>query len=535
MTTNQAPDISPDFGPSGALTVNAATIVRAEDVRKIFGDNVVLKGISMSIRGGEIRGLVGLNGAGKSTLIKILCGVYSPDGGTIAWPVGRRVASVQQDTPYARGLTILESARATLAMTAGESAIKPLSWRHERRRVSEILDRYEITIDLSRPIEALEPGKRAQLGIAMALEALTAGSADQTPQGLLVLDEVSAALDPTARDELHETLRRSIGAHCGVLFVSHSLSEMRSISTTLTVLRDGIDVYDGNPTSISNHEIGELMVGGVVAQRQGKSVSSGGIQACESTALRLEDLAGDGVDGLSLELHEGEILGLTGPPGSCFRRVPALIAGLHRADRGSVTVGEAPPMRVRDMHPWIARQLGLEFVSEDRKKESCIESLTLTENLMIGRLGESVSAKFLRRSSMRKHTEEVINRSGVAPPRPDQLFGTFSGGNQQKALVGTVLAKMPRVIVVSEPTHGVDLNARPVILDLLVDFAANGGAVLCVSDDFEQLFEVADRVVVCDDKKIRLEVSPLDLTLPDLIAAVQGMPLSKTSVGWSNN
>jgi ribose transport system ATP-binding protein len=435
---------------------------------------------------GEVHGLLGENGSGKSTLIKVLAGYHVPDPGgelevgghevRLPLPSGeaRRLglAFVHQDLGLIPSLSVLENLRLTdLAARRGR-----ISWGAERRRAAEAFDRYGVHIDPRGAVADLRPLERALLAIVRAMEDLGAASA------ALVLDEPTAFLPAAETERLFALVRSIAAAGTSVVFVSHDLGEVRAITDRVTILRDGRTAGTVATNATATEEFVAMILGGQPPPRK--------TQPSHRPSETVVSFTG----AVSFELARGEVLGLTGLAGSGFEELLFDLFGAGRAATGTLTLAGVS-YDLAAMTPDRALRAGIVLVPGDRQRDGAVASLPVSDNVMLPALDRYRARLALRRRPMAAAAAELLRRFGVLPSEPRLLYEELSGGNQQKALLAKWLQLSPALLLLDEPTRGVDVGARPQIWSLIREAAAAGAAVICASSDSEELDTLCDRVL----------------------------------------
>jgi ribose transport system ATP-binding protein len=485
--------------------------VAGTGITKVFGGKRALDAVDIDVADGEIHALLGANGSGKSTLVKILTGVYQPDGGEIAVG-GRRmgaipspaqagrlgIAVVHQEVPLIDTATVAEC----IALFRGyPTAGWRIRWRALRREVEEMLGRFDVHLDPDRLAGTLSPAERALVALTIALDRV-----DQAKLNLLVLDEVTASLP---RDEAEPYLNHvaTLAARgIGVLMVTHRLGELHGRAGRATILRDGRTVFVGAASDLDDEAIVAHMIGG---DRTAHAVVAAPVAATARSdsepVLKVDRLVVDRLSELSLELRPGEILGIAGLADSGIAELPQVLSGAAAHRGGAVSVnGRVLPRRG---NPQASIRAGLAVLPADRLRSGGIATLPVADNIAL----PDVDRYFLRPARERAMVADVITRFDVRPPVPDTLFGRLSGGNQQKALLGKWLHLNPSVLVLDDPTSGVDPGAREKIFEVLRQVAANGIGILFFSTEPEQLAALCSRVLVLRDGVVATELSGSDL------------------------
>ncbi len=488
---------------------------------KSFGGTRALVDVDLVVRPGEVHGLLGENGSGKSTLIKLLAGFHEPDAGELLVD-GRRVrlplapgqfrelgmSFVHQDLGLIESLSVLENLR--VAELAAPRSRWRIAWRSERRRARETFERYGLAIDPVAPVAELKPVERALLAIVRAIEEIRAVGVDR---GLLVLDEPTVFLPREGIERLFSLVREAASAGGSVLFVSHDLDEMREITDRVTVLRDGRLVGTVETSATSEAEFVEMIIG----RRLSALAADHEDVTLKQVAASVEGLSGASVDGVSFQLHEGEILGLTGLLGSGFEEVPYLVYGARSARAGTLVLG-GRPIDLTRLTPWRANGLGIALIPADRKTDGSVGSLPVVDNLSLAVLGRYYNGLLLERGRLRRDAIRLLVEFDVRPVDPDLPYGALSGGNQQKALLAKWFRTRPRLLLLDEPTQGVDVGARHQIFDVIRSAAhENGTQVVCASTDYDQLAALCDRVIVFGRGRIWRELAGDELSKERII------------------
>ena len=477
------------------MTKANSLLLEARDISKNFGQTRALAGASLSLRAGATHALLGANGAGKSTLSRVISGHINRDGGEIRYrgqPLQVRsprealdagIAMVMQETSLAPDLSVLENIFLPELRKSGR-----LSRATMRRRASEILADLGQENSLSLDIEArdLSAAQRQLVEIAKAL-ALNAN--------LIIFDEPTASLSPSEVERLFDVFARLEKAHCAIVFVSHRLEEVFAVSHEITVMREGRTVAASRPTSSLNQtELVRLMVGrdiGTIYATAAASLDRG------PPILSVSHLhAPPAVRDVSFDLHRGEILGLGGLVGAGRSETVETLFGLRPRAGGEVLL-DGKPFSPRN--PAQAIRAGLGFVAEDRRRQSIVPDLSVRENLLLGHLGAHRGFG-LGYGKLDDKIDRLMARLELSADRlGDSNLLNFSGGMQQKIIIARWLLLEPKVLILDEPTKGVDIGTRASIYAVLRDLAAAGMAILVISSEFEELLGLADRVVVISD------------------------------------
>lgn len=483
-----------------------------------FGGTRALAGVDLDVMAGEIHGLVGQNGSGKSTLIKVLSGYHTPEPGSsveiagehVALPVRPEqldrygIAFVHQDLGLSPGISVLEN------LLVDELATKRrpfINWRHERERAELMLRRFGKPIDVRAAVADLTPADQAHVAIVRALDGLRARHArgERSP-GLLVLDEVTAFLSSEGREQLWQLVRDIVSEGDSVLFVSHYLDEVLGFTDSVTVFRDGRLVATTPTTELDGERLVALILGRSLTGSTAHGHHTGPLGVADAGVV-VRGLTGSFVRDLSFAVRRGEVLGLTGLLGSGFEEVNAALFGASAARQGQLTIG-GTELDLAEMSPSLATSQGIAYVPEDRWADGGVGSLTVAENLMLQVLPRyERGSRMLRRSRLARDARALLEDFDVRPRNAHAKLAELSGGNAQKVVLAKWLASGPRLLLLDEPTHGVDVGSRAQILQRVRSEAAKGMTVLCASSDPEQLTDVCDRVLVLARGRVVAELT----------------------------
>jgi ribose transport system ATP-binding protein len=487
-------------------------------VRKSFGGVEVLHGVDLDATGGSVLALLGENGAGKSTLVKIIAGDYQPDAGTIAVagetfeqldPVTARrlgVKMIFQELADAPTLSVAEN----ISLGRWPSRGGLLRWGDVRRRAERVLDQLGVELDLDRPVGALPVGERQIVEIARALS---------DDARCLILDEPTAALSAGETERLFGFVRRLREQGVALIYITHRLDEVRTIADRVAVLRDGDLVLEGVAAELSRRDLVSAMVGrsiGDVRRPEDAREPAGVAPVMEFDRA---SLSGEFED-VSLVVRPGEVVALYGKLGSGTGEVAQSAFGLHRLSAGSVAL-DGRPVDFRAPSDAIAAGVGL--LPADRQREGAFMVRPVAENLAAPSWGRLARGGLITRSreaaAYRRWHDELNIRSRNDPA---QQLATLSGGNQQKVLLGRWLERGSRVLVLIEPTRGVDVGARQEIYRAIRALARGGVGVLVATSDYEEVVQVADRAAVMARGRVVAELAGDDITMERLTEEVGG-------------
>ncbi|MGV9378149.1 sugar ABC transporter ATP-binding protein [Nonomuraea sp. NPDC003707] len=487
-------------------------LVRIRGLRKSFGGIHALCGVDLDLRRGDVLALLGANGAGKSTLIKILAGVHHADGGEVVvagHPLGSQAASagmafIHQDLGLVEWMTVAEN----IALGRGYARRGGLiSWRAVRRRCVDALRIVAARLDPDEPIAHLTRAERSLVAIARALA---------THARIIVLDEPTASLPAAECERLFDVLRTLRDRGHGILYVSHRLDEVYRIADRVAVLRDGHLVSQGPLAGRDPADLVREIVGREERARRRRVRRPGEV------LLSLDGVRAGRAGPVGFDLRSGEALGLVGLTGAGHADLGRALAGAYPMAAGRVLLGGGP---YRPASVAAAVGAGVGFVSGDRQEEGAAADLSVRENLLAnpGARGRSPLSPLSPRRE-RAETAAIVERLRVRPADPETPFAALSGGNQQKVLIGRWLGARRRLLILEEPTAGVDVGAKPEILRLLDEALAAGAAALLVSADFEEAANLCDRALVFARGAVTAELSGDALTVAALTRAATAAP-----------
>lgn len=489
-----------------------------EKISKSFGATRALDDVSMTVKPGEIHGLLGTNGSGKSTLIKVLAGFHAPDpGGSMRFngqPVSlpltasdfRRLGMsfVHQSLGLVPSLTVLENLRLSHIAVAGNHHI---NWRKERAAAQDTLDRYEVDVEQWRRIDELSAVNRALIAIIRAFEEIREESERTGQPGLVLLDEPTPFLPKEGVDRLFQLMRQIADHGSSVTFISHDIDEVMAITDRVTILRDGKVSGEIETQNASREQMIEMIIGRSLAQ----SRSSGHEVRTFEPFASVEDLVGKGIPACNFSVGRGEIIGLTGLIGSGYDRIPYLLFGANRASSGELNLAGDETFNLTEMTP--ARSISENFalLPGDRATQSGVGGMKVFENMLLPDIDNYFRKGFLRNGAMRREARRLGEEFEVRPNDPDMNLAALSGGNAQKVLIARWLKRKPRLLLLDEPTQGVDVGTRSNIFKAVRNAAAEGMSVICASSDSEQLAELCDRVLIFARGRIVGELTGADV------------------------
>jgi len=477
-------------------------VLRARDISRAFPGVQALSGVELTLRAGEVHALMGQNGAGKSTLIKVLTGVYAPDAGSIEL-LGRTVApespihaqelgisAVHQESHLLPNLSVAENICAGRYPRKAWSRGGGIDWRETERRARELLAGLGIKLDV------------AQLagGLPAALQQLaTVARAVATDARVLILDEPTSSLDADEVQALFKLLRTLRDKGVAILFVTHFLDQVYEVCDRMTVLRNGKFVGEYACAKLDARGLVAAMVGREVVAAQRSAASGPPDDAAAAVPVfAAKDMSRRGqLKPMDIELRRGEVLGLAGLLGSGRTELARLLFALDERDTGEISVDGKP---VKLDRPADALALGLGFCPEDRKHSGIVADLSVRENIALALQARMGLRKFLKVSEQRQIADKLVAALGIKTASIETPIGQLSGGNQQKAIVARWLATHPRVLILDEPTRGIDVAAKQELMNEILELARGGTAVLFISAEIDEVVRVSDRIVVLRDR-----------------------------------
>lgn len=503
--------------------VSPRPVLQMDNISMQFDGMYALNNVSLTIGPGEIHGLLGQNGSGKSTLVKVLSGYHTPEiGGRIlvnglhmpmpltAQRLSRQgVAFVHQNLGLIAELSIAENF--VLSELSTERRLR-IHWSRVHEQATAAIERFGVTLDSRQPVSELAPIDRAIVAIVRALEKLrllegperAAGKTSYAPSsGLLVLDEPTAFLEKSSVRRLGGFLRTLVGAEHSILLVSHNLEEVQAFTDRITVLRDGLRVAVDATSNVSTEQLIRLIVGEDSPAASLSDTSDGSLINVadqgddEKDVLSIDLRNGGRIRNLRVDLQPGNVIGITGLRGSGWEDVPDSLFGLLPAD-GSIET-RSGRLSLANLSPKRAINWGVGLVPADRAAQGGISELSVLENLMMLRLDEYSLRGILQTRRLQRDAEELVTRFRVRPPKVDLTFSQLSGGNQQKVVLAKWINYNPRLLLLNEPTQGVDVGARQQIYELLLNLAASGCRILLASSDYDELAIICGRVFVVSD------------------------------------
>ena len=504
--------------PTGESAERAPSLISLQTVKKIFGSNVVLENVSFDLRPGEIHALVGENGAGKSTCLSMLYGLHQPTEGHIlldgqsskidspshAQTLG--IGCVFQELSLAGSLSVAENIYAGRA----PARFGVVHWTKLYRQAEALLAEFDLSIDVQRPVDSLPISTRQIVEIAKALS---------LNSRVLLLDEPTSALTPDEVAGLFTVLRNLTKKGIGIVYVSHHMTEIFDIADRITVLRDGHCISTQKTSNTTQPQVVSEMTG----QLQLDDIKSATAELGE-VVLQVEQLChNEHYQNISFSLRKGEILGLAGLLGSRRSEIVRTLAGLIQNNSGSIRLNgsEVNFSSIRE-----AMSAGIGFIPEERKTEGLFLESSISENLVAADLQKHTTLGFVNRRTIRRASVQAIETFSVKTEGPEQLIGALSGGNQQKIMLAKWLQRSPDILIIEEPTKGVDVGAKYQIHRELQRRAQEGMAIIIVSSDFPELLSLSQHLIVIHEGRVTGDFSEQIITEQELLHLAAGAPLT---------
>ncbi|MEU1281871.1 sugar ABC transporter ATP-binding protein [Streptomyces sp. NPDC005805] len=483
--------------PGTSRATPGAPVLEAVGVGKSFPGVVALDDVSFTLLAGETHALVGENGAGKSTLIKVLTGVHRPDGGELrlagapvrfARPAEAQRAGVSTIYQEVNLVPLMSVARNIFLGREPKNRFGLIDFARMHRETARLLDGFGVRVDPRRPLGTLGIGAQQMVALARAVS---------VEARVVVMDEPTSSLEPREVETLFRVIAELRGRGIAVLYVSHRMEELYRICDRVTVLRDGRHVHTGELAGLGRMELVSMMLGRDIAEVRRDGVTGFGTDGHD--AARTPVLTARGLSrrhqlhDVSLALHPGEVLGLGGLLGSGRSETAKALAGALALDSGEIRVAGRT---LRRHSPAAAIRAGISLLPEDRKAEGIVPGLSVRENIVLAAMPRLSRAGVVSRTRQDRIVDIFMKRLRIKASGPEQKVGELSGGNQQKVLLARWLCLEPKVLLLDEPTRGIDVGAKAEVQALIDELAREGLAVLLISSDIEELVEGADRIVV---------------------------------------
>ncbi|GAA2683719.1 MULTISPECIES: sugar ABC transporter ATP-binding protein [Actinoplanes] len=477
-------------------------VLEMAGIRKVFPGVVALDGVDFRLFPGEVHALMGENGAGKSTLIKVLTGVYEIDGGDItlsgapvriSGPLAAQkagISTVYQEVNLCTNLSVAEN----IFIGREPRRLGKIQWGRMRKRSAELLQRLDLDLDVTAPLSTYSLAIQQMVAIARAID---------IEARVLILDEPTSSLDASEVARLFEVMRRLKGDGVAILFVSHFLDQIYEISDRLTVLRNGQLIGEFTVADLPQVQLVEKMIGKELATLEGLEDKAQRSRTKSAAAEPILEAKGVGRTGaiapFDLTIHAGEVVGLAGLLGSGRTELARLLFGADKADTGELSI-DGKPVALRD--PQVAMKRGIAFSSENRRTEGIIGDLSVRENIILALQASRGWTRPIPRRKQDELVDKYIKALQIRPADPERPVRNLSGGNQQKVLLARWLITEPRLLIIDEPTRGIDVGAKAEIQKLVAELSDGGMAVLFVSAELEEVLRLSHKIAVLRDRRL---------------------------------
>ncbi|WP_307795127.1 sugar ABC transporter ATP-binding protein [Actinacidiphila acididurans] len=507
------------------LDPRSDSVLEVSGVHKSFAGVHALRDVGFALRPAEVHALIGENGAGKSTLIKVMTGVYRPDRGTVRLdgrdrdfrnPLEAQAAGIS--TIYQEvNLVPLMSVARNLYLGREPRRFGLVDVGRMNRQATQTLGRYGVDVDVTRPLRTLGLGAQQMVALARAV---------QVDARVVIMDEPTSSLEPREVETLFSVIRRLKEQGIAVVYVSHRLDELYAICDRVTVMRDGAVVHTGDIADLERLRLISLMLGREMSTVRDKGTTAfdagGHERRTERPVLSAQNLTvRHRIRDVSLDIHAGEVVGLGGLLGAGRSETAKAIVGALGTESGSVEI-EGRPMRRRS--PAASIRAGVVMLAEDRKAEGIIPNLSVRENISLAALPRLSRAGLVNRAKQDEVVRFFMERLRIKASGPDQKVSDLSGGNQQKVLLARWMCLNPKVLLLDEPTRGIDVGAKAEVQAIIDELARDGLGVLLISSDLEELIEGSDRVVVLKDGHVVGDLVGQDVSEEGLLDAFATAP-----------
>lgn len=489
-------------------------------ITKVFGGVAALSGVSFDLMPGEVHALVGENGAGKSTLIKVLTGVHAADAGEIRYqgepvrfarPLDAQLAGISTIYQEINLVPLISVARNVFLGREPRNSLGLIDFRTMNREATRLLADVGITVDVRRQLRTLGTGTQQMVAIARAVS---------TEAQIVIMDEPTSSLEPREVATLFGVIRQLTSRGIAVVYISHKMDELYRICERVTVLRDGKLVHTGALADLTRLQLISHMLGRDVGevQREGVTAFDSDGQADGPPTLSVRGLSKRHVlDGIDLDVAPGEIVGLGGLLGAGRSETVRAIAGALKVDSGTVAVDDR---KVKPGSPASAIAAGISLLTEDRKADGIVGNLSVRENIVLAAMPQLSKAGVVSEKKQRAIVDIFMKRLRIKASSPEQKVSELSGGNQQKVLLARWLCLSPKVLLLDEPTRGIDVGAKAEVQALVAELAKEGLAVVLISSEIEELVEGSDRIIALREGELVGELRGSDVNEQQLMATL---------------
>lgn len=501
--------------------MESQSLLQMRGIRKSFPGVQALTDVDFTLRAGEIHALMGENGAGKSTLIKVLTGVERQDGGTIFL---NGVEIHPKSTLHAQSLgisTVYQEVNLCPNLSVGENILlgrEPrrfmgINWRELSARARSIMQWLDVDIDVNQSVGSYSVAIQQMVAIARALD---------VQAKVLILDEPTSSLSAHETDKLFEVLRRLKSEGIGIVFITHFLDQVYAISDRITVLRNGRLVGAWDTAELPRFQLIERMIGRELEELESLERSKVSLSDRRDKAPILEARGLERVGSVApfdLDLYAGEVLGMAGLLGSGRSETANLLFGVDKADAGALKVHGA---EVTHPSPLGSIKNAMGFCPEDRKLQGIVGDLTVRENIILAMQASRGWLRYVSRARQEEIATRMIEALSISTPGAEQLVKNLSGGNQQKVILARWLATEPEILILDEPTRGIDVGTKAEIQKMVLEFARQGKACVFISSELDEVLRTSHRVAVMRDGAMVSQLEGEDLSEPAIMQTIAG-------------
>ena len=491
------------------------TLLQLTNIHKSFPGVKALSGANLTVKAGQVMALIGENGAGKSTLMKVLTGIYKKDAGEIIY-LGNKVNFNGPKSSQMAGIGIIHQELNLIPqLTIAENIFLGrefsnkfgcINWKKTYAEADKLLAQLHLDYNSRRLISDLSIGEQQMVEIAKVLS---------FNSKVIIMDEPTDALTDTETASLFEVINKLKKQNCGIVYISHRLKEIFEICDEVTVLRDGQFVGEKKISELREDSLIEMMVGRKLDEQYPRIEMERG-----NVTLQVNNLMGDGVNDISFSLHAGEILGISGLMGAGRTELMKMIYGANPAKSGTIILNGKP---IKTRSPKDGLKSGIVYISEDRKRDGLILGMSVKDNMTLNALAYFVNQfNYLKLKDERKEVDDFVRLFNIKTPTINQTIGLLSGGNQQKVAIAKGLMTRPSVLILDEPTRGVDVGAKKEIYQLINQFKQQGLSVILVSSDMPEVLGMSDRILVIYEGSVTGDFTINEATQEKLMAAAVG-------------
>jgi monosaccharide-transporting ATPase len=504
---------------------DTAPIVEMKNISKVFPGVRALSNVDFRLFRGEVHAIMGQNGAGKSTLVKVLTGVYKQDAGEMLLEGN----AIRPDSPLAAqrlGInTVYQEVNLCLNLSVAENVfigrepmrLGRIDWKAMKRKTEEVLARLNINVDVTRTLSSYSIAVQQMVAIARVLD---------SSAKVLILDEPTSSLDESEVEQLFKVIRKLRDEGLAILFITHFLDQTYQISDRITILKNGSFIGEYRTAALPKLDLITKMLGKELSdfsysyKAGGGSAGSAVARGEKGAVLRVEHLGLEGsIAPFDIDLGEGEVLGLAGLLGSGRTEAARLIFGINSADQGEIHI---KGKRTSIGSPRSAMMEGIGFCSEDRKNEGIFAELSIRENIILALQARRGVFRHLSYKRQLEIADELIKSLGIKTPSANNEVKQLSGGNQQKVMLARWLATNPIILILDEPTRGIDVGAKLEIMEQILNLSRNGLSVIFISSEFEEVIRCSTKIAVLKDKAMIAELRGEEMTESGIMRTIAG-------------